>query len=378
MGALPPPCTRSAGCGGKSTVGFAFPKGSGLGGNRVTLQSVSTDFALLARNSLQGGLSDGCKMQANPYSYRCTTIKPFPRCLNLSTKTVSGNLTQFTIPSNSSRLCVGVERLDNAGIPEKPSETAPNVSPPTADDIPVAQRETPDVAPKPRTNVALLVGSLITLGVVALAAGGFVALRMQKPQDAVAGANPETASTDAPIASPSVSPSADALLGHFAYTEAPQAELSPIVPNGTIKMRKAAAQAYREMTAAAQREGVSLVPISGFRSIADQKYLYFDVKADRNQDAAERAKVSAPPGYSEHHTGYAVDIGDGNTPALNLNPDFDKTSAYRWLKANANRYSFELSFPKNNRQGVSYEPWHWRYVGDIQSLKTFYKARGQK
>lgn len=120
------------------------------------------------------------------------------------------------------------------------------------------------------------------------------------------------------------------------------------------------------------------MPISGFRSISDQKYLYFDVKAERNQDAAERAKVSAPPGYSEHHTGYAADIGDGNAPALNLNTDFDKSAAYRWLKANANRYSFELSFPKGNRQGVSYEPWHWRYVGDIQSLKTFYKARGQK
>lgn len=42
--------------GGKSTVGFAFPKGSGLGANGAVFQSVSTDFVLLARNLLQGGL----------------------------------------------------------------------------------------------------------------------------------------------------------------------------------------------------------------------------------------------------------------------------------------------------------------------------------
>lgn len=291
-------------------------------------------------------------------------------------KTAPGDLTQFTIPSNSSCLCVGVERLDNAGTPEKPSDGSN--SPPTVDDIPVALRETPDLPSKPRTNVALLVGSLTALGLVALATGSFVALRMQRSQTAtLATENPTSVAQTSPTNLPSASP-ADTLLNHFPYIEAPQAELAPIVNDGSIKMRQAAAKAYREMTAAAQQEGVSLVPISGFRSLADQKYLYFDVKADRNQDAAERAKVSAPPGYSEHHTGYAVDIGDGNTPALNLNPDFDKTAAYRWLKANANRYSFELSFPKNNRQGVSYEPWHWRYVGDIQSLKTFYKARGQK
>jgi D-alanyl-D-alanine carboxypeptidase len=129
------------------------------------------------------------------------------------------------------------------------------------------------------------------------------------------------------------------------------------------------------MAAAALRDGVVLVPISGFRTVADQKYLYFDVKAERGQDAKERAKVSAPPGYSEHHTGYALDIGDGNVPATNLSVNFEKTEAFRWLKANAAYYSFEMSFPKGNKQGVSYEPWHWRFAGDIQSLKTFYKAR---
>ena len=55
--------------------------------------------------------------------------------------------------------------------------------------------------------------------------------------------------------------------------------------------------------------------------------------------------------------------------------DFEKTAAFSWLKNNAAKYSFELSFPPDNHQGISYEPWHWRYVGDQESLETFYKAR---
>jgi zinc D-Ala-D-Ala carboxypeptidase len=63
------------------------------------------------------------------------------------------------------------------------------------------------------------------------------------------------------------------------------------------------------------------------------------------------------------------------TPGANLNQSFDQTAAFKWLSANAARYSFELSFRQNNAQGVSYEPWHWRYIGDSDSLETFYKAK---
>jgi zinc D-Ala-D-Ala carboxypeptidase len=68
-------------------------------------------------------------------------------------------------------------------------------------------------------------------------------------------------------------------------------------------------------------------------------------------------------------------LGDATNSALDLNPEFDTTAAFKWLEANAARYSFEMSFPKGNLQGVSYEPWHWRYVGDSDSLETFYRAR---
>lgn len=273
----------------------------------------------------------------------------------------------------------GVKRLDKVSAPDNASDVTKHLP----DDIPVALRDSPSVAPA-TVDRSMLMAGLTTLGAIALAAGVLVAVQLQRSQQAQSGNSTVSASTPSPtLNNPTASPTAapvtvDTMLGHFRYAEAPAAELSPITSDGSIKMRKAAAKAYQEMQAAAQQEGVSLAPLSGFRSLADQDYLFFGKKAERGQVAAERAKVSAPPGYSEHHTGYALDIGDGTVPALNLSPDFENTPAFKWLKANAPFYSFEISFPKNNKQGVTYEPWHWRFVGDRASLEMFYKARGKK
>ncbi len=169
------------------------------------------------------------------------------------------------------------------------------------------------------------------------------------------------------------------MLGHLRYGEAPANTLRPIgrASDGyEIKLRESAAKSYLAMVADARTEGVELVAISGFRTKAEQKELFFGVGQQRNQTPAQRAQVSAPPGYSEHHTGYAVDIGDGSTPSTNLSRNFEKTVAFAWLQKNAARYGFEISFPENNPQGVMYEPWHWRYVGDDHSLATFYKGQG--
>lgn len=247
-------------------------------------------------------------------------------------------------------------------------------------DIPVALRDTPQVPKKPRFSKGLVLAGIAAMGGVSLLTGGLVSLQMRQSQNETAIANPAPNPSASPNASASPTPGSNSytILGHLPYTEAPRSELEPIVSDGSILMRRAAARSFQAMVAAARQEGVSLVPISAFRSKTDQDYLFFNVKADRGQVASERAKVSAPPGYSEHHTGYAVDIGDGNTPATNLSQTFEQTAAYRWLQANAAHFSFELSFPKNNRQGVSYEPWHWRFVGDRNSLETFYKARSMK
>lgn len=254
--------------------------------------------------------------------------------------------------------------MNNGDLPGKPGNFS--VSP--DDDIPEAMRDTPDIKRRSRLKPVWLISGLLGIGAIAAA----ISLSSPAP-------NSKSVERSTPTTSPTQpSPTAekvDNLLGHLPYQEASATELKPITANGQIKLRAAAAEKFKAMSAAAAREGVILVPISGFRSVADQKHLFFDVKAQRGQVTTKRAEVSAPPGYSEHHTGYAVDIGDGKTPATNLSPSFENTSAFKWLEKNAAYYSFEISFPEGNPQGVNYEPWHWRFVGDTDSLKTFYKAK---
>ena len=170
------------------------------------------------------------------------------------------------------------------------------------------------------------------------------------------------------------------LFGHHPYKEAPLNQLRTIsrASDGyEIKLRAAAAKSYLNMEAAAKADGIEFAVISGFRTIAEQQQLFFDISKQRNQTPAQRAKVSAPPGHSEHHTGYAIDIGDAAVPSANLSTSFEKTAAYQWLQSNAAKYGFEMSFPPNNPQGVMYEPWHWRFVGDDDSLATFYSKQNR-
>ncbi len=77
---------------------------------------------------------------------------------------------------------------------------------------------------------------------------------------------------------------------------------------------------------------------------------------------------AAPPGFSEHHTGYALDICD---ETLSLDESFAETRAYRWLQQNARAFNFELSFPRHGE--VSFEPWHWRFEGETEAIEAFYK-----
>lgn len=258
--------------------------------------------------------------------------------------------------------------MDKASFSKKPKKVPAR----SLDDIPEALRDNRKVIPRRRFKSVMIISGLVGLGVIG-AIALLWALTANQPskvsQSSVV--TPVPASSDRQI-------DENVLLGHFLYTEASPKDLQPITSDRRLKLRKAAAQEFRAMSASALTSGVVLVPISGFRSIKDQQHLFFDVKAQRGQTTTKRAEVSAPPGYSEHHTGYAVDIGDGRAPATNLSTSFEKTRAYKWLSANAARYSFELSFAKNNRQGVSYEPWHWRYVGDRHSLETFYKAQNLK
>ncbi|MGB2926976.1 MAG: M15 family metallopeptidase [Limnothrix sp.] len=214
-------------------------------------------------------------------------------------------------------------------------------------------------------------GALVLLSAGAIAAWQIL---LQRAQTVVTETTEPVTAIAPPLNEPE-EPEVEQLLGHFAYEEASDDQLVAVTADGRLKLRPAAHEKYQQMRDAARRDGINLLLISGFRSVEEQQYLFFEVKEQRGQDTTKRAEVSAPPRHSEHHTGYAIDLGDGNVPATNLSPNFEETAAFRWLQNNAARYSFELSFPRDNPQGIAYEPWHWRFVGDQDSLETFYQSR---
>lgn len=179
-----------------------------------------------------------------------------------------------------------------------------------------------------------------------------------------------------PVALPETPP--DHLLNHRRYAEANPTDLVPLNPSSQLKLQRPAQIAVNQMIAQAKSEGVQLGIASAFRSIEDQNHLFFDVKAERGENSKTRAEVSAPPGYSEHHTGYAIDFIDESRPSTHTETSFETTPAYQWLKQNAPAYNFEISFPKDPDSRVSYEPWHWRYVGDQKSLELFYEDQPQE
>ena len=133
-----------------------------------------------------------------------------------------------------------------------------------------------------------------------------------------------------------------------------------------------AAQAFTMMREAARCDGVSLLIVSGYRSLEQQKVCFKDAQRRHGRGATLWV---APPGYSEHHTGYVFDIGDEGVPETDDEPGFEKTPAFRWLMNSAPKFGFEMSFPEGNKGGVSYEPWHWRYIGNSVALEIFHPGR---
>lgn len=126
-----------------------------------------------------------------------------------------------------------------------------------------------------------------------------------------------------------------------------------------LRLTPAAARAWRRMQAAAAADGITLLPLSAYRSVARQARI---IRRKLNAGLPIEAilRVSAVPGCSEHHTGRALDLG---TPRhLRLEASFARTGAFRWLKSRAKEFGFRLSYPPKNRSGIVYEPWHWCWV----------------
>lgn len=116
------------------------------------------------------------------------------------------------------------------------------------------------------------------------------------------------------------------------------------------------ALAWHAMHAAAARQNITLLPLSGFRSIARQAEI-IRAKLAAGQPLDQILLVNAAPGYSEHHTGRALDLGTpGNPP---FEESFAHTPAFAWLVQNASAFGFALSYPRDNPHGIVYEPWHW-------------------
>lgn len=119
-----------------------------------------------------------------------------------------------------------------------------------------------------------------------------------------------------------------------------------------------AARAWRALRETARRDQVALEAISGYRS-HDYQLGIFRRKLARGQSVEQILAVNAAPGYSEHHSGEALDIGaPGEPPA---EEGFEATKAFAWLQNHAGTFGFSLSYPRGNRHGIVYEPWHWRY-----------------
>ncbi len=160
------------------------------------------------------------------------------------------------------------------------------------------------------------------------------------------------------------------------FAEATEGELAAVgnyrQTGRSVKMRVDAAAALHDLMNQARAAGVAIIPISGFRSREYQGMLFQKAVAKYgSEDAAVR--WVARPGRSEHQTGLVVDLGDEENPAADVEPPFEKTSAFHWLEKNAARFGFELSYPRNNSRGVHYEPWHWRFVGTPEAKQIFRK-----
>jgi D-alanyl-D-alanine carboxypeptidase len=163
-----------------------------------------------------------------------------------------------------------------------------------------------------------------------------------------------------------IPPELIAARGLHPYAEAVHLELVETGTDGREHLLvPEAASAWRQMKGAAFQAGVRLFIVSAYRSI-DRQVEIIRRKLDAGQKIEDILCVSAPPGFSEHHTGCAIDVGEPDAPLLDAR--FDQTDAFSWLQQHAGQFGFVLSYPADNPLGYQYEPWHWCYATDRDEL----------
>ena len=128
---------------------------------------------------------------------------------------------------------------------------------------------------------------------------------------------------------------------------------------GSKKITKETYDAFLNLWEDSNEQGFYLMVSSAYRTYDKQQEVYDDYKNSRGTEYAD--SIAARPGYSEHQTGYALDIFEKSS----TQKDFHNSSSYAWLKENAHKYGFILRYPedKENITGYSFESWHYRYVG---------------
>ena len=124
-----------------------------------------------------------------------------------------------------------------------------------------------------------------------------------------------------------------------------------------LYLAQACSHAWLRMQAAAECDGVRLLAVSGFRSVRRQQEI-IKKKLEAGQVLGDILKVNAAPGFSQHHTGFALDLADDSSDEP-LTEKFELVPAFLWLSKYALRYGFSLQYPRDNIYGFVYEPWHW-------------------
>jgi D-alanyl-D-alanine carboxypeptidase len=124
------------------------------------------------------------------------------------------------------------------------------------------------------------------------------------------------------------------------------------------RLTPGAAAAWNEMKMAAEKDGEILQLVSAFRSVDYQRQI-IERKLAAGQSWEQILRVSALPGFSEHHTGRTVDV---TTPGSKvLEEEFENTPTFRWLQKRAGEFGFMMTYPRGNSFGIAYEPWHWTF-----------------
>ncbi len=149
------------------------------------------------------------------------------------------------------------------------------------------------------------------------------------------------------------------------YAEARElVEVGPNLVGKTQRLTPAAAERWQAMSSAAAEGEIRLLLVSGFRDFAYQAEL-IKKKLAGGQKIADILTVNAAPGFSQHHSGAAIDIATpGSRP---LTEEFEQSPAFAWLTDNAARFGFSMTYARDNPWGFIYEPWHWAMNSKMQA-----------